>query len=43
MKFAKRVFIAAGVWGLVILTPFYFLFDSISRSYPAPINYPQGY
>jgi hypothetical protein len=43
MKFARRVFVAAGVWGIVILTPLYFLFDAIGRLYPSPINYPQGY
>jgi len=43
MKFAKTVFVGAGVWGIVILTPFYFLFDAIGRLYSSPINYPQGY
>ena len=43
MKFARIVFVAAGVWGIVILTPFYFLFDAIGRLYASPINYPQGY
>ena len=43
MKFAKMVFVAAGVWGIVILTPLYFLFDVIGRLYASPINYPQGY
>jgi len=43
MKFARMVFVAAGVWGIVILTPLYFLFDAIGRFYSSPINYPQGY
>ena len=43
MKFARIVFVAAGVWGIVILTPLYFLFDAIGRLYSSPINYPQGY
>ena len=43
MKFARMVFVAAGVWGIVILTPLYFLFDAIGRLYASPINYPQGY
>ena len=43
MKFARIVFVAAGVWGIVILTPFYFLFDAIGHLYASPINYPQGY
>ena len=43
MKFAKRVFLGAGIWGVVVLTPFYFLFDAIGRQGPSPINYPQFY
>ena len=31
MKFARRVFLGAGVYGMVILTPMYFLFDAIGR------------
>lgn len=29
MKFAKVVFWAAGIWGLLVITPLYFLFDVI--------------
>jgi len=43
MKFARIAFVAAGVWGIVMLTPLYFLFDAIGRLYSSPINYPQGY
>ena len=43
MKFAKRVFLGAGVWGMVILTPMYFLFDAIGRQNESPITYPQFY
>ena len=38
MRFAKIVFIAAGVWGIVVLTPLYFLLDLTGRQY-APANY----
>jgi hypothetical protein len=41
MQFAKFVFIAAGVWGIVVLTPLYFLFDVTGRQYPPPSEYPQ--
>ena len=41
MRFAKIVFIAAGVWGILVLTPFYFLFDLTGRQYSPPITYPQ--
>jgi hypothetical protein len=41
VKFAKRVFLGAGVWGIVLTTPLYFLFDAIGRQYGSPITYPQ--
>ena len=41
MRFARIVFIAAGVWGIVVLTPLYFLLDVTGRHYPPPTAYPQ--
>ena len=41
MKFARFVFIAAGIWGIVVLTPLYWLIDVTGRHYPAPTEYPQ--
>jgi hypothetical protein len=41
MRFAKIVFIAAGVWGIVVLTPLYFLLDVTGRQYAPPTTYPQ--
>lgn len=41
MKLARIVFIAAGVWGIAVLTPFYWLFDVTGRHYHAPADYPQ--
>ena len=41
MKFARIVFIAAGVWGIVVLTPLYFLVDVTGRQYAPPTDYPQ--
>ena len=41
MRFAKVVFIAAGVWGIVVLTPLYFLLDVTGRQYAPPTTYPQ--
>ena len=41
MRFAKIVFIAAGVWGIVVLTPLYFLVDVTGRQYAPPTAYPQ--
>jgi hypothetical protein len=43
MKFAKVVFVGAGVWGIVLITAMYFLFDEIGRQHASPITYPQFY
>jgi len=40
MKFAKVVFWIAGIWGLLIITPLYFMFDLIGRKDPPPITHP---
>ena len=42
MLLAKRVFIVAGVYGILVLTPFYFLEKKIGEDYP-PINHPEYY
>jgi len=38
MKFAKIVFWAAGIWGVLILTPLFFIFNSIGRNDPPPVT-----
>ena len=43
MKFAKTVFWIAGIWGLVIITPLYFMFELISRQDPPAITHPGFY
>jgi len=43
MKFAKIVFYAAGIWGVLVLTPLYFMFDVIGRQDPPPITHPGFY
>ena len=40
VKFARRVFTCAGIWGLVVLTPLYFSFDLVGRFYPPAITHP---
>jgi hypothetical protein len=40
MKFAKIVFWIAGIWGLLVITPLYFLFDIIGQKDPPPITHP---
>lgn len=43
MKFAKVLFWIAGIWGVLILTPLYFMFDLIGRQDPPPITHPAFY
>lgn len=40
MKFAKIVFRIAGVWGILILTPLYFMFRTIGVQDPPAITHP---
>jgi hypothetical protein len=43
MKFAKIIFLIAGVLGLIELTPLYFIFDVVGRKDPPPITHPGFY
>lgn len=43
MKFAKIVFLVAGVYGLIVLVPLYFMEAQIGRDYPPPITHPEYY
>jgi len=43
MKFAKVIFYIAAIWGILILTPLYFMFDTIGRQDPPPITHPAFY
>ncbi len=43
MKFAKVTFWIAGVWGVLIMTPLYFMYDLIGRQDPPPLTRPQFY
>lgn len=40
MRFAKIVFLVAGIYGVLTITPLYFLFDTIGRQDPPPITHP---
>ena len=40
MRFARVVFIGAGVWGIAVLTPLYWLIDVTGRRYSPPTDYP---
>jgi len=43
MKFAKYIFYIAGIWGVVILAPQYFLEAKTSLDYPPAIAHPEFY
>ena len=40
MRFAQIVFAGAGIWGIVVLAPFYWLIDVTGRVYDPPTAYP---
>jgi hypothetical protein len=41
MRFAKIVFLVAGIYGVLILTPIYFMEDRIGRDTPPAITHPE--
>jgi hypothetical protein len=41
--FAKRVFFWAGVYGLIVLLPLYFLEHQLGRAFPPPLTHPENY
>jgi len=41
VKFAKIVFFVAGIYGLLILAPVYFMEDKIGRETPPAITHPE--
>jgi len=41
MRFAKIVFLFAGIYGLLILAPIYFLETAIGQRTPPPITHPE--
>jgi hypothetical protein len=43
MKFARRLFNIAGIYGLLVLVPQYFMEAKNGRDYPPPINHPEYY
>ena len=40
MRFARTVFIIAGIWGIAVLSPLYWLVDVSGRRYAPPATYP---
>jgi len=43
MKFARRVFLVAGIYGLVVLLPMYLLEEKTGHDFPPPITHPEYY
>ena len=43
MKFAKIVFWIAAIYGMMVITPLYFIFDKIGQQDPPPITHPGFY
>ena len=43
MRFAKIVFLVAGVYGLLVLVPQFFLEAKAGRDFPPPVNHPEYY
>ncbi|HEX8150566.1 MAG TPA: hypothetical protein VF591_25505 [Pyrinomonadaceae bacterium] len=43
MRFARLVFRVAGVYGLLLLPPQYFLEGKLGRDFPPPVTHPEFY
>lgn len=43
MRFARLVFLIAGIYGLIVLLPLYFMEKQTGLDYPPPITHPEYY
>jgi len=43
MRFAKVVFTIAGIYGVLVITPLFFVYDLIGKNDPPPITHPGFY
>ncbi len=43
MTFARRVFVGAAIYGLIVLVPQYFLEEKTGRDFPPAITHPEYY
>jgi hypothetical protein len=43
MRFARWVFAAAGIYGLIVTVPLFFLEERMNIDHPPPINHPEHY
>ena len=42
-RFARRVYTAAGIYGLIVMLPQYFMEERIGRDTPPPITHPEHF
>jgi hypothetical protein len=42
-KFSARVFLGAGLYGILALLPQYFLEEKLGRDFPPPLNHPEHF
>lgn len=43
MKFSRSVFLIAGIYGLLVVTPQYFTESWVGRTFPPPVTHPEYY
>lgn len=43
MRFARRVFLTAAVYGVLVLAPQYFMEAKVGRDFPPPITHPEHF
>jgi hypothetical protein len=43
MTFARRLFLIAGIYGLLVLVPQFFLEDRLGRDYPPAVTHPEHF
>jgi hypothetical protein len=42
-RFARRVFLAAGIYGLIVLLPQYFMEAKLGQNFPPPLTHPEHF
>jgi len=42
-KFSARVFLGAGIYGVAVLLPQYFLEEKLARDFPPPLTHPEHF
>ncbi len=43
MKFARMVFMLAGIVGILVVVPMFFLEERVGREFPPPVTHPEYY